>query len=65
MEPTAQALIFHSNCNYLAAAVAIIVLALLTVVVLLWGLWELGRTVSLNPIETARAFDASMMRRRG
>jgi hypothetical protein len=28
---------------------------------LLWGWWELGRTVSLSPLETANAFAAPML----
>jgi len=59
---TLPALLFHSNHRYLAAAFAITLLALLVVLFLLWGWWELGRCVTLSPLETAKAFDAPMMR---
>jgi hypothetical protein len=40
-------------------------LALLAVISLLWGWWELGRSVSLSPLETAKAFGAPMMQHVG
>ena len=58
---TFPALLFHSNHRYLAAAFATTLLALLIVFFLLWGWWELGRCVTLSPLEIAKAFDALMM----
>ena len=61
---TIPALFFHSDCRYLAAALAITLPALLVVFFLLWGWWELGRHVTLSPLETAQVF-VSMMRNIG
>ncbi|KAI9767113.1 MAG: hypothetical protein M1840_005902 [Geoglossum simile] len=58
---TSAALLFHSEPRYLASALAVMLLALLAVLSLLWGWWELGRLVSLSPLETAKAFGAPMM----
>lgn len=44
--------------RYLAAALIAILLALLALVNLLWGWWQLEQSVTLSPIETARAFGA-------
>ena len=55
------ALIFRSDYRYLVVAVLLIVFALLAVLLLLWGWWELGRRVSLSPIETAKSFRAPMI----
>jgi hypothetical protein len=62
---TSSALLFRSDFRYLAAAIAVMLLALLAVLFLLWGWWELGGPVSLSPLETAKAFGAPMMQRAG
>jgi hypothetical protein len=62
---TSPALLFHSEHRYLAAALAVMLLALLAVLFLLWGWWELGGPVSLSPLETAKAFGAPMMQHIG
>ena len=59
---TIPALLFRSDRHYLAAALAIMLLAVLVVFFLLWGWWELGRCVTLSPLETAKVFDPSIMR---
>ncbi|KAF2816631.1 uncharacterized protein BDZ99DRAFT_494425 [Mytilinidion resinicola] len=55
---TGTELHYHSDFRYLAGAIVIIFIGLLAVVFLLWGWWELGRSVSLSPLETAKAFGA-------
>ena len=55
-------LVFHSNYIYLYCAVGVLVLALIALFVQLWGWWELGRSVSLSPIEIAKAFGARLLR---
>jgi len=65
VQRTYQALIFQSNYYYLAAALAVMLVALLAVLFLLWGWWELGRRVTLSPLETAKAFGAPTMRQVG
>jgi len=56
-------LVFHSDYRYLAGAVSIMLLALLAVCIPLWGWWELGRPVSLSPVETAKAFGAPLLQK--
>lgn len=51
-------LIFESNYSYLAAALVVMLVALLAVLWQLWGWWELGRQVSLSPLEVVGAFRA-------
>jgi hypothetical protein len=55
---TNMTLIYQSNYNFLAAALAAMSLALFAVLLQLWGWWELGRQVSLSSIEIVRAFGA-------
>ena len=57
---TQPILIYHSEYGYLAAATVVICIALIGVSVTLWGWWELGRDVSLSPLETAKALGAQM-----
>jgi hypothetical protein len=52
---------YHSDFRYLAGAIVIMFLGLLAVVFLLWGWWELGRSVTLSPLETAKAFGAPIL----
>ncbi|KAH5332489.1 hypothetical protein HBI12_054130 [Parastagonospora nodorum] len=51
-------IVYKSQYIYLAVAVAITVLASLSVFGLLLGWWKLGRKVTLSPIEVAKAFAA-------
>ena len=55
-------LVFRSDYRYLWAAVALMAAALSALCLGLWGWWELGRSVSLSPIETAKAFGAPLLR---
>jgi hypothetical protein len=55
---TIPALVFHSDERYLTAALILILLALLTLVALLWGWWRLKQPVTLSPLETARSLGA-------
>jgi hypothetical protein len=54
--------VFQSNYYYLAAALAVMAFSFLLVIPSLKGLWELGRNMSLSPLEIAKAFDAPMLR---
>ena len=60
-----QQLIYKSDFRYLYAALAVPLLAVLGIIALFYGWWELGRTVSLSPIEIAKAFDAPLLKGRG
>jgi hypothetical protein len=48
-------LIYESNFLYLEIGSALLFLAVLAVSATLWGWWELGRHVSLSPLETGKA----------
>ena len=61
VQRTNPALVYKSDHRYLVAALVFILVALVAVLFLLWGYWEIGRRVSLSPIETAKAFQARMM----
>jgi hypothetical protein len=58
---TTPTLVFHSNYAYLAGAIILMLTALVALTFPLWGWWELGRDVSLSPLETAKAFGAPML----
>lgn len=51
-------IVYKSQYTYLAVAVVITILAALCVFIILLGWWDLGRNVTLSPIETANAFAA-------
>jgi hypothetical protein len=57
--------VFISNYPYLWAAVAVYGTALIISLMPLWAWWELGRTASMSPIETAHAFEAPIFRQEG
>ncbi|EPE35662.1 hypothetical protein GLAREA_11362 [Glarea lozoyensis ATCC 20868] len=48
-------LVYESNFLYLEIGSALLFLAVLAVSSTLWGWWELGRHVSLSPLETGKA----------
>jgi len=58
---TGTELHYHSDFRYLAGAIVIMLLGCTAVVFLLWGWWELGRPVTLSPLETAKAFGAPIL----
>ncbi|KAK1750490.1 hypothetical protein QBC47DRAFT_393573 [Echria macrotheca] len=53
--------VYESVYIFLAVSLLLIVLAFLAVIPMSWGWWQLGRDVSLSPIETAKAFDAPIL----
>jgi Protein of unknown function (DUF3176) len=57
----APTLVYHSNYRYLVASVIVTIVGLLAAMLLLWGWWELGRPVTLSPLETANAFSAPIL----
>jgi hypothetical protein len=54
--------IYESHWEFLAIAVSFSVIAVVVVAGLFHGYWHLGRSVTLSPIETAKAFDAPLLR---
>ena len=55
-------LIYESHYLFLGIATAISVIAVLAVSCTFHGYWRLGRTVSMSPLETARAFAAPLLK---
>ncbi|KAI9869326.1 MAG: hypothetical protein M1813_000115 [Trichoglossum hirsutum] len=55
---------YKSNFAYLAIASVIMLAGTVVTLSIFYGWWELGRQVSLSPIETARAFNAPMLQSR-
>jgi hypothetical protein len=54
---------YQSSFLFLGIAIAIVWLNVFVIVPLFWGWWELGRKVSLNPVEVAEAFNAPILRK--
>ena len=54
--------IYRTHMGYMAAGLAVAVLGVLAVATLFFGWWELGRKVTMSPVEIARAFDAPLLR---
>jgi hypothetical protein len=50
--------VFHSEYRYLLGSSLLGAFFVLLVAPIFWGWWEIGRSVTLNPIEIAKAFDA-------
>jgi hypothetical protein len=61
MVQTTPALIYHSEYSWFVIAVTIMATATFSCIIPLWGWWELGRKVTLNPVETAKAFNVPQM----
>lgn len=53
--------VYVSNYAFLAAGGAVMLLAVIGVMPLFYGFWDLGRDVTLSPIETAKAFGAPVL----
>ena len=52
--------IYEIQWPYVVAAAIVSIISVVCLASLFWGWWELGRDVSLNPLEIALAFDSSM-----
>ncbi len=57
--------VFVSDYRFLWAAVALYGAAFLVTTLPLWAFWELGRTVTMSPVEVAHAFDAQIFKTEG
>lgn len=53
--------VYHTSPLLVALGIAVSLIGVVAVVPLYYGFWEMGRKVSLNPLETARAFGAPLM----
>ena len=65
MVQTTATLVYRSEYSWFGIAVAIMTIATFSCIIPLWGWWELGRKVTLNPIETAKAFSVPRFRTAG
>lgn len=53
---TTSHLVYHVNITFVAVGIAVSIAGVLAILPMYYGYWELGRKVSLNPLEIARAF---------
>ena len=53
--------VYTTNYAYMAAAFVVSLLGVLSVIPTYYGFWTLGRTVSLSPLEIAKAFNAPLL----
>lgn len=53
--------VFNSDYLFLGLALAFPLVAVAAIFVMMLGWWELGRKVSLSPVETAKAFGAPVL----
>jgi hypothetical protein len=58
-------LVYQSENSWVGVAIAVMAIATFSCVIPLWGWWDLGRKVTLNPIETAKAFNVPIFRTAG
>ncbi|KAK5164140.1 uncharacterized protein LTR77_010231 [Saxophila tyrrhenica] len=54
--------VYHSDFGWLGGAFAVIGLAFYAVLPNLFGWWRLAQSVSMSPLEIAKAFDAPLLR---
>lgn len=54
--------VYSVSTAYLTSAVVVSLLGVVAIAPLYWGWWELGRDVSFNPLEVAKAFHAEILR---
>ena len=57
MVQTTPVLVYQSDYSWFGVAITVMAIATFSCLIPHWGWWELGREVSLNPIETAKAFN--------
>jgi hypothetical protein len=53
--------VYQSHYTYLACALSVSLLSILSVAPIFWGWRRLGREVTLSPIEIAKAFDPAVL----
>lgn len=65
LQQTKDELVFKSHLEYLAGAVGLMFVTLILVTCTYRGWWQLGRKMTLSPIEIARAYNAPLLRGNG
>lgn len=53
--------VFRADMNYFAGAAAVELLTILIILFTFYGFWRLGRSVTLSPLEIAKAFDSPLL----
>lgn len=53
--------IYLTNYKYVVGSAVVMMIAILAVIPTFEGFWHLGRSISMNPIEVAKAFDAPIL----
>lgn len=53
--------IYVTDFRYMAAAAALSIASIVAISITFYGWWELGRYVSLTPLDIAKAFDAPLL----
>jgi hypothetical protein len=53
--------VYHSRYPFLTGAIALLLFNAFLILLTFYGCWELGRPISLNPINTAKAFNAPLL----
>lgn len=62
MSQTTTVNLYRADYKYLVASVVLTFVLVLLIMPTFAGWWELGRSVTLSPLETAKAFDAPLLR---
>lgn len=57
--------VFRMDRRYLAAGAVVMIVCVIIVASTFYGWWEVGRTVSMSPIEIAKAFNAPVLQGKG
>jgi hypothetical protein len=57
--------IYVTDFRYMAAATVLSIASILAISLTFYGWWELGRSVSLGPLDIAKAFDAPLLAQLG
>ncbi|KAH7122819.1 hypothetical protein B0J11DRAFT_348368 [Dendryphion nanum] len=57
--------IYRTNRAYMGAAAAVSLTSLIAIGITFWGWWEMGRLMTLNPLEIAKAFDSPLLKNVG
>ena len=61
MEQTRTLQVYDYNLTFLAAALAVMFLAVIVIIPMFNGFWQLGRDTSLSPLELANAFGSPIL----
>lgn len=60
-QQSSSKIIYRTHYGYMIGAVVVMGIGIISVFVSFFGWWRLGRDLSLNPFETAKAFDSPLL----